>query len=108
MTGTFRLGRHRIVGLIGIVVALILFVQVSGRIALTKISTLRITWPSVNPPAPPLLDIPLPTVVTVGVITALLIVGALYLIIWQRSSTVPYYMGALIFATVLIILIWAS
>jgi simple sugar transport system permease protein len=108
MTGAFHFGRHRIIGLIGIAIAAILFWLVSSRIALNKISTLRITWPGGRPTDPPLLDIPLPTVIAVGVIAALLVAGALYLIVWQRSHTVPYYMGALIFATILIILIWAS
>jgi len=108
MTGAFHFGRHRVIGLIGIVIAAILFWLVSSRIALNKISTLRITWPGGKPTDPPLLDIPLPTVIAVGVIAALLVAGALYLIVWQRSNTVPYYMGALIFATILIILIWAS
>ena len=108
MTGAFHFGRHRVIGLIGIVIAAILFGLVSSRIALDKISTLRITWPGAKPTDPPLLDIPLPTVIAVGVIAALLVAGGLYLIVWQRSNTVPYYMGALIFATILIILIWAS
>src|SRR5215207_8869105 len=108
MTGAFHFGRHRIIGLIGIIIAAILFGLVSSRIALNKISTLRITWPGAKPTDPPLLDIPLPTVIAVGVIAALLVAGGLYLIIWQRSNTVPYYMGALIFATIFVILIWAS
>src|SRR5262249_7756375 len=65
-------------------------------------------WPGAAPSAPPLVDIPLPTVVTVGVIAALLIAGGLYLIIRQPMGTVPIYMGALIFATIFIILIWAG
>jgi simple sugar transport system permease protein len=108
MTGAFHFGRHRIIGLIGIVIAAILFWLVSSRVALNRISTLRITWPGARPTDPPLLDFPVPTVVGVGVIAALLVAGGLYLIVWQRSNTVPYYMGALIFATILIILIWAS
>jgi general nucleoside transport system permease protein len=108
MTGAFHFGRHRVIGLVGILIAAILFWLVSSRVALNKISTLRITWPGARPVDPPLLDIPLPTVVAVGLITALLVAGGLYLIIWQRSNTVPYYMGSLILATILIILIWAS
>jgi len=108
MTGAFHFGRHRVIGLVGILIAAILFWLVSSRVALNKISTLRITWPGARPVDPPLLDIPLPTVIAVGVITTLLVVGGLYLIIWQRSNSVPYYMGALILATILIILIWAS
>ena len=108
MTSTFRLSRHRIVGLIGILTAVLLFVLVAGKIAANKFSTLRVTWPNARPVDPPLLDIPLPTVITVGVIAALLIAGALYLIIWQRPHTVPIYMGMLIFSAIFIILIWAG
>jgi simple sugar transport system permease protein len=108
MKSTIRLGRHRITGIIGIVVAIILFWLVSSRIALDKVSILRITWPGAKPTDPPMLDIPLPTVITVGIIGALLIAGALYLIISRRSGTIPYYMGALILATIFIILIWAG
>src|SRR5689334_1426925 len=101
MTGTFHFGRHRVIGLVGILIAAILFWLVSSRVALNKISTLRITWPGARPVDPPLLDIPLPSVIAVGVITALLVAGGLYLIVWQRSNTVPYYMGGLILATIL-------
>jgi general nucleoside transport system permease protein len=108
MTGRLRLGRQRIVGGIGVIVAAILFLLVNARVAMNKISILRVTWPGRKPTDPPLLDIPLPTVITVGVLAALLIAAGLYLIIRQPTGTVPYYMGALIFATIFIILIWAG
>jgi general nucleoside transport system permease protein len=103
-----RLNRHRIVGLIGIVVSVLLFLLVSARVTIDKFSTLRVTWPGARPVDPPLVDIPLPTVITVGILAALLIAGGLYLIIRQPPHSVPYYMGALIFATIFVILIWAS
>lgn len=103
-----RLNRHRIVGLIGIFVSVVLFLLVSARVAIDKFSTLRVTWPGARPVDPPLVDIPLPTVITVGILAALLIAGGLYLIIRQPPHSVPYYMGALIFATIFVILIWAS
>jgi general nucleoside transport system permease protein len=103
-----RLNRHRIVGLIGIVVSVVLFLLVSGRVTVDKFSTLRVTWPGARPVDPPLVDIPLPTVITVGILAALLIAGGLYLIIRQPPHSVPYYMGALIFATIFVILIWAG
>lgn len=108
MTSTSRFSRHRIVGAIGIVVAALLLFLASGRITMERISTLRITWPNARPTDPPLIDIPLPTVITIGVICALLIIGGIYLIIRQPPHAVPLYMGSLIFATIFIILIWAS
>lgn len=108
MTGAFQLGRARIVGLIGLLVAILFFYLVSAKIALDAFSTLRITWPGGKPTDPPLLDIPLPTLITTGVIAALLIGGAIYLLVRQPSSFVSPYMGGVIMAAIFIILIWAS
>src|SRR5215211_5488107 len=108
MISTSRLSRHRVVGAVGILIGALMFLLVSGRVAATKITTLRVTWPGAQPTDPSLIDVPLPTVVTVGVIAALLIAGGLYLIIRQPVGSVPYYMGSLIFATIFIILIWAG
>jgi general nucleoside transport system permease protein len=107
MSHGFQWNRQRIIGLIGIVVSCLLFWLVSGAVALDKISTLRITYPGARPVDPPLLDIPLPTVVTTGIIAALLVVGAIYLIVRQPEQLVSLYMGLLIFATIMIILLWA-
>lgn len=108
MTGGFQFNRQRIVGLIGMFVGLLFFYLVSTRVALDKFSTLRITWPGARPVDPPLLDIPLPTVITTGVIAALLIVGAIYLIVRQPNHFVSPYMGSVILAAIFTILIWAS
>src|SRR5690349_12587541 len=108
MTSSFRWSRHRIVGLIGILVAALMALQVSSAVAANKISILRVTYPGARPVDPPLLDIPLPTVITVDIIAALLIIGGVYLIIRQPPHSVPYYMGALIFSVVFTILIWAG
>jgi general nucleoside transport system permease protein len=107
MAQGFQWNRQRIIGLIGIAVSALLFWLVSGAVAIDKISTLRITYPGARPVDPPLLDIPLPTVVTTGVIAALLIAGAVYLIVRQPEELVSLYMGLLIFATIMIILLWA-
>jgi general nucleoside transport system permease protein len=104
----FKLDRHRIVGAIGIVVASILFMVVSGRVGADEITTLRITSPGARPTDPSLLDIPLPTLATVGVICALLIIGGLFLILRPRPGTYAPYVGVLIFSTMFIILIWAG
>lgn len=108
MEGAFRLDRYRIVGVFGILIAGLLFFLVSSKVAATRISTLRFTWPGARPVDPPMFDLPLPTVVTVGVITALLVIGALYMIIRARQRSFVLYMGALIFSVIFIILIWAG
>ncbi len=108
MTRPLRLDRQRIIGIIGILVAVILFWLVSSKIAANKVSTLRITWPNSKPTAPPLLDIPLPTVATVGVVAALLVAGALYLLVRNQPRLVSLYMAALIFSTIFTVLIWAG
>jgi general nucleoside transport system permease protein len=103
----FRINRQVGVGLVGIVVSLLMFAVVAMNVTMDKISTLRITYPGARPVDPPLLDIPLPTVVTVGIICALLVAGALYLIVRQPADMVTIYVGTLIFAVILIILLWA-
>jgi general nucleoside transport system permease protein len=108
MTGTSNLGRHRIVGLLGIAVAVIIFLLAMARVSAGKITYLRITYPGAAPSAPPLIDIPLPTIWTIGLICALLIAGGVYLFIRQPKHSVPYYMGGLIFSIIFIILIWAG
>src|SRR5262245_6084321 len=107
MAQGFTFNRQRIIGLIGIIVSVVLFWLVITAVTIDKISTLRITYPGAKPNDPPLLDIPLPTVVTTGIIAALLIAGGVYLIVRQPQHFVPIYMGSLIFATIFIILIWA-
>jgi general nucleoside transport system permease protein len=108
MTGTSGFGRHRIIGLLGIAIAALVFLLAVGRVSAGKITYLRITYPGAAPSAPPLVDIPLPTIWTIGAICLLLIAGGVYLIIRQPKHSVPYYMGALIFSLIFIILIWAG
>jgi hypothetical protein len=80
----------------GILIAGLLFFLVSSKVAATRISTLRFTVARRAAVDPPMFDLPLPTVVTVGVITALLVIGALYMIIRARQRSFVLYMGALI------------
>lgn len=108
MTGTFQLGRHRIVAILGIVIAAIMFLLASARVSAGKITYLRITYPGAAVSAPPLVDIPLPTIITIGVICALLIGVGIWLFIRQPAHITPIYMGALIFSVIFIILIWAG
>jgi general nucleoside transport system permease protein len=107
MTDGFKLNRQSGVGIVGVAVSLLMFVLVSINVAADKISTLRITFPGARPVDPPLVDIPLPTVVTVGLICALLVAGAAYMVVRQRANMVTLYVGALIFSVILIILLWA-
>ena len=107
-TEGFRLDRYRIVGLFGILIAGLLFYLVSSRVGGDEITVLRVTWPGARPVDPPLVDISLPTVATVGVISALLIIGALVLIFRPRPGTYAPYIGALIFSAIFVVLIWAS
>lgn len=108
MTGTFQLGRHRIVAILGIVIAAIMFLLASARVSAGKITYLRITYPGAAVAAPPLVDIPLPTIITIGIICALLVGVGIWLFIRQPAHLTPVYMGALIFSVIFIILIWAG
>ena len=103
----FRIGKQHILGAVGIVTAVLLFMVVSGKVAMNKVSTLRITWPGARPLDPPLLDIPLPTVLSVGTISVLLIAGALYLMFRRVPRGMTAYIGALIFSILFVILLWA-
>ncbi|HKP51701.1 MAG TPA: ABC transporter permease [Chloroflexia bacterium] len=107
MPAKFQIGKQHILGVVGIITAVLLFWVVMGRVATNKVSTLRITWPGAKPLDPPLLDIPLPTVISVGVICGLLIAGALFLMLKSSPRGFTAYMGALIFSVLLIILLWA-
>lgn len=108
MTGAFHLGRHRIVALLGIIFSAIIFLLASGRVSAGKITYLRITYPNTPPSAPPLVDIPLPTIWTIGAICVLLIAVGVWLFVRQPAHITPIYMGALIFSIIFIILIWAG
>lgn len=107
MTQGFQFNRQRTIGLLGIAVAVLFFWLVSSAVTWDKISTLRITYPGARPVDPPLLDIGLPTVATITIIVALLIAGGVYLIVRQPQQFVAIYMGSLIFAIILILLLWA-
>ena len=107
MASGFQLNRQRIIGILGIIVAMGLFWLVSNAVGWDKISTLRITRPGAGAAAAPLFDIPLPTVMTTAIFVVLLILGGLYLIIRQPANLSTMYMGALIFATIFILLVWA-
>lgn len=108
VSSPFRIDRQRIIGAIGAITGIILFWLVSSKIPATKITTLRITYPNAKPTDPSLLDIPLPTVTTVGVVAALLVLGSIYLFLRHQPRMVSVYMGALIFSAIFVVLIWAG
>jgi simple sugar transport system permease protein len=105
--GTF-FTRQRIVGIIGIIVAVTLAWLVSTQVTLARVSTLRITYPGAAFSEAPLLAIPLPTVYTTIALALVLIAGAVYLMVRPRQGSDTIYTGALIVATIFTILIWAS
>jgi general nucleoside transport system permease protein len=104
----FQLNRQRIVGLLGVVVAALLFWLIATAVTADQISTLRLSYPGARPVDPALLDIPLPTVATSAVVALLLIVAGIYLFVRQPDHLVPFYMGSLIFGAIFLILIWAN
>ena len=108
MNSFLRLDRYRISGIAGVAIASLLFWLVGSRVAAERVTTLRITRPGARATDPSLLDIPLPTVATVGLLTALLVAGGIYLIVRQRPRMFALYVGSLIFSTLFIILLWAG
>lgn len=108
MHGGLRWTRELVIGLFGILVSLTLFALVQGAVEPDKISTMRISYPGARPIDPPLLDIPLPTVATVGVLCLLLLGGGISMVVRQPRHWASIYAGAVIFAAIFIILTWAT
>jgi simple sugar transport system permease protein len=108
----FHLNRQQIVAIVGILVSALLFFLVSAQVTFDQIATFRIPYPNSRPADPPLLDIPLPAVLTIGVIAVLLIGWAVFLLLRPGDSTKTTasssYVAVLIFAIILSILIWAT
>lgn len=100
--------RYRIVALLGILFAVLLFWLVSSQVAIDEISTLRITYPGARPVDPPLLDIRVPTLPTIGLLCVLLVAGGAYLLLRENARAVPMYVGGAIFTAMFTILVWAS
>ena len=104
----FRLDRYTVVGVIGILLAGLLIYLVSSKIAWDQITTLRFTWPNTRPGDPPMFDLPLPTLGTVGVIALLMAAGGIALMMRKREGSFAPYTGGIIFASIFVILIWAG
>lgn len=99
--------RYRIIGLVGMLFAVLLLWTVARQVPWDKVSTLRITFPGARPTAAPLVDIRLPTTATIGALCALLVAGGSYLMARQSSRAVPIYVGSVIFVGMFSILLWA-
>lgn len=101
--------RARIVGGLGLIVAILLIIAVLRAVEAGATSTLTIP----SPPQPgqritaPLARIPLPTVPTVIVIQALLAVGGIFIAIRQPLRWIAPYVSAVIGFAFFTILLWA-
>lgn len=99
--------RERIIGLIGMLTAVGLYLLVQNMVPAGAISTLRIPYAKGGPQDAPLLDIPLPTAGSILVLAAALIVVAIIMIWQKRSSMAPAYMAGVIGVAILSILLIA-
>ena len=99
--------RERIIGLIGIITALALLWLVQQSVPNGAISTLRIPYANGKPQDAPLIDIPLPTALTIYVLAGLLVAAAVWLIWGKRADLAPAYMGGVIAVVIVSILLTA-
>lgn len=99
--------RERIIGLIGIITALALLWLVDQSVPNGAISTLRIPYANGKPQDAPLIDIPLPTALTIYIFAGMLI-GAAFGLMWRkRADLAPAYMGVVIAVVIVSILLTA-
>ena len=77
--------RERIIGIIGIITAMALLWLVQQSVPNGAISTLRIPYANGKPQDAPLIDIPLPTALTIYVLAGLLVGAAIWLIWGKRG-----------------------
>lgn len=99
--------RARIVGAIGIIAALLLILGVVRGVAADAVSTLNIPRPGAPPGTPPLLAIPLPTIISVVVLQVALALGGLYLAVRQPLRWIAVYISSVIGFAFFTILLWA-
>jgi ABC-type uncharacterized transport system permease subunit len=98
--------RARIVGGLGLVVAILLIAAVVTRVDTSKFSTLNIPQPGA-PISQPLARIPLPTVTTVVAIQVFLALAGIYIAIRQPLRWIAVYVSAVIGFAFFTILLWA-
>jgi simple sugar transport system permease protein len=118
------LNRARIVGVLGIAIAALLmfvvFNSLESKLAAAQAANPRRALPSIwaytstlnipqpdAPPNQPLARIPLPTMVSVGVIQAALALAGVYVALRQPTRWIPVYVSAMIALGFFTILLWA-
>ncbi|GAC1384047.1 MAG: ABC transporter permease [Herpetosiphon sp.] len=102
-----RLSRARLLGGVGVIIALLLAFGVSRSVKPGSVSTLTIPYAAAAPGAAPLIAFHLPTIATVVVLQAVLgLLGAL-LVVRQPARWAGTYMSTVIGATLFTLLIWA-
>jgi len=99
--------RERIIGIIGIITALALLWLVQQSVPAGTISTLRIPYANGKPQDAPLIDILLPTALTIYVLAGILVGAALGLMWGKRADLAPAYMGGVIAVVIVSILLTA-
>jgi len=109
MTRTTAFGKARIVGVIGLIIALGLILVVTAQVGWDQTSTLNISRPVVRgqPPSAPLARIPLPTNISVMVLQGALMLFGAYLVVRQPLRSVGAYVSILIASAFFTILLWA-
>jgi simple sugar transport system permease protein len=105
-TSRGNVSRARIVGALGLIVAILLIYAVLTRVDASKFSTLNIPQPGA-PVNQPLARIPLPTVATTVGIQVLLAVAGVYIAIRQPLRWIALYVSAVIGLAFFTILLWA-
>jgi len=106
MTRPSTLTKARMVGLVGMVIALALTLVVVDRVGWDEITTLNIPQPGA-PPNQPFARIPLPTTLSVALLQGALIVFGAYLVLRQPLRYVAAYVSLLIAGAFFTILLWA-
>lgn len=99
--------RERVIALIGLVVALALVILVQNAVPAGAISTLRIPYAHGAPADAPLLDIALPSALSIYVMAGGLVLAGIWMVVTKRGSAAPAYMGAVIAVTIVSILLTA-
>ncbi len=109
MTRTIAFGKARIVGVVGIIIALGLILLVIGRVGWDQTTTLTIPRPVVpgQRPGLPLARIPLPTNLSVIMLQGALMLFGAYLVARQPLRYVAAYVSLLIASAFFTILLWA-
>jgi ABC-type uncharacterized transport system permease subunit len=99
--------RERIIAIIGMLTAGALWFLVQRAVPNDAISTLRIPYAYGTPQDAPLVDIMLPTALSIYAMAGILVGCAIYLIVAKRADLAAPYMGAVIAVVIFSILLTA-